>query len=132
MYFPQPFGRLSVIARPKANGGGEHWGVLLLDGSVAHCTPEHGEHISTFAEFAPDLMFRVVRDVPPARFYESIERIRTAVQFPTAQRAYHPTKNNCQSFANRVTGEEPRSPDVERVGLLALAGLFVCAIAFAE
>jgi hypothetical protein len=132
MHFSQPFSRMSVIARPKTHGGGEHWGVLLPDGSVAHNTPERGEHISTLAEFAANLTLRVVRDVPPAHFYESVERIRIAVQSPTAQLAYHPTKNNCQSFANRVTGEAPRSPAVEGVGLLALAGLFVWALARAE
>ena len=61
-----------------------------------------------------------------------MRRIQAAVQSPTAPTAYHSTKNNCQSFANRVTGEAPRSPAVEGVGLIALAALFVYALAMVD
>ena len=121
-----------VIACPKSTGGGEHWGVLFPGNLVAHNTPERGEHISTLSEFAPNGIFRIVREVPHERFHASLRRIQAAVQSPTAPTAYHPTKNNCQSFANRVTGAAPRSPAVESVGLLALAGLFVYALATAD
>jgi hypothetical protein len=113
---------MSVIARPKFNGGGEHWGVLMPGNLVAHNTPERGEHISTLLEFAPDREFRVVRNVLPESFHASMHRIQMALQSPSA---YHATKNNCQSFANRVTGEQARSPTVEAIGLAALAGLFI-------
>lgn len=128
MHLSQAPIQMSVIARRKAHGDGEHWGVLIPRNLVAHNTPERGEHIATFLEFAPDARFRVVRHVPPERFYASMRRIHAAAESPGA---YHPTKNNCQSFANRVTGEAARSPAVEGVGLLALAGCFVFALAAA-
>jgi hypothetical protein len=58
-----------------------------------------------------------------------MRRIQEAIRSP---RAYHATSNNCQSFANRITGEAPRSPAVEAVGLLALAGIFLYALAAQE
>lgn len=131
MYIWNPRPRMLVIARPKHDGAGEHWGVLLPSNWVAHNTPERGEHISPLTEFAPN-GYRIIREVPPERLHDSLWRIRAAVQSPTARGAYHATKNNCQTFANRVTGEVPRSPAVEGVGLLALAGLFVYALARAE
>ena len=124
MYLSQPPIQMSVIARPKIRGGGEHWGVLMPGGRVAHNTPERGEHIASLLEFAPGGRFRVVRHVLPEHFHASMNRIQASIRSPGA---YHPTKNNCQTFANRVTGEAPRSPAVEGVGLLALAGLFVFA-----
>jgi hypothetical protein len=126
MYLSRPSVRMSVIARPKMNGGGEHCGVLFMGNLVAHNTPERGEHVSTLQEFAPGGKFRVVRHVLPEHFHESMHRIREAVQSP---RTYHATKNNCQTFANRLTGEAPSSPAVEGVGLLALAGVFLYALA---
>ena len=123
MYLSQ---RMPVIARPKFSGGGEHWGVMFSGNLVAHNTPERGEHVSTLQEFAPNGRFRVVRHVLPEHFHESMRRIHESVQTP---RGYHATKNNCQTFANRVTGEAPRSPSVEGAGLLALAGLFVYVLA---
>ena len=115
---------MSVIARPKINGGGEHWGVLMPGNLVAHNTPERGEHVSTLLEFAPDGKFRVVRHVLPEHYHASMHRIQMALQSPST---YHATKNNCQSFANRVTGEQARSPTVQAIGLVALAGLFIYA-----
>ena len=125
MYLSQPPLQMSVIARPKISGGGEHWGVLFPGNLVAHNTPERGEHVSTLQEFAPGGKFRVIRHVLPEHFHETMRRIHEAAKTP---QAYHATKNNCQTFANRVTGEAPRSPAVEGVGLLALAGLFVYAL----
>jgi|ERR1700690_1227003 hypothetical protein len=126
MYLSQPSVRMSVIARPKFSGGGEHWGVLFQGNLVAHNTPERGEHVSTLQEFAPAGKFRVVRHVPPEHFQASMRRIQETVQSP---QSYHATNNNCQTFANRVTGEAPRSPAVEGVGWLALAGILVYALA---
>jgi hypothetical protein len=126
MHLSQPPIRMSVIARPKVSGGGEHWGVLFPGNLVAHNTPERGEHVSTLHEFAPGGKLRIVRYVPPEYFHASMRRIQEAVQCPGG---YHATNNNCQSFANRITGEAPRSPAVEGVGWLALAGLLMYALA---
>ena len=127
MYQFQPAAPLSVIARPKANGPGEHWGVLISGNVVAHNTPERGEHVSTLAEFAPQGVVRVVRQVPVERANDSLLRIQAAVQCRGAPAAYHPMKNNCQSFANRVTGEAPRSPTADAIVLVGIAGMLVLA-----
>jgi hypothetical protein len=126
MYLSQPPIRISVIARPKVRGVGEHWGVLFSDNLVVHNTPGRGEHVSTLQEFTPTGRYRVLRHVLPEHLHATMHRIQEAIQSPLA---YHATSNNCQSFANRVTGEAPRSPAVEGAGLLALAGLFLYALA---
>jgi hypothetical protein len=125
VYLSQAPVRMSVIARPKFSGGGEHWGVLIPGNLVAHNTPKRGEHVSTLREFAPAGRFRAIRHVLPEHFHASMRRIQEAVQSP---QPYHATNNNCQSFANRVTGESPRSPAVDGVRWLALAGLLVYAL----
>src|SRR5438876_8619840 len=86
-YLSQPPHRMLVIACPKSTGGGEHWGVLFPGNLVAHNTPERGEHISTLSEFAPNGIFRIVREVPHERFHASLRRIQAAVQSPTAPTA---------------------------------------------
>lgn len=55
---------IAVIARPKLNGLGEHWGVLLPNGMVAHTTDDKGPHYVTYQEFAAGKQVKEIRKVP--------------------------------------------------------------------
>lgn len=120
---------LAVIGRVKW-GMFEHLGVLLPDGRVAHCAPGKGEHVSTLQEFAGrDGRVRIIRRVPPERQHTTIQRIASALRAP---KPYDVFTNNCEVFANRVTGEESKSPQLQAiVTLSALMGI-LCFAAFAR
>jgi hypothetical protein len=55
----------------------------------------------------------------------TLHRIANALRSP---QLYDPATNNCEIFANRVTGEEPVSPQL--VGFVALLAI-VAVLAFA-
>ena len=50
--YANTYSRMAVIARDKLTGFGEHWGILLPTGYVAHNTDERNTHVVTFEEFA--------------------------------------------------------------------------------
>jgi hypothetical protein len=110
---------LAVVGRAKA-GILEHMGVLLPDGCVAHCAPGRGEHISTLQEFAGGQdRVRIVRHVQHPQHHATIAKIAEALRAP---KPYDLLTNNCEVFANRVTGEEPNSPQLR--GIVALFAFF--------
>lgn len=117
--FPQSSG-ISIIARPKLSGLGEHWGVLLANGVVAHSTDDNGPHYVTYQEFAAGRPVEI-RKVPMSEYHATLQRIEQEVSHQTG---YHLLENNCEIFANRVTGGTPESPSVKGwAGLLALVGV---------
>ena len=109
---------ISVISRP-ATGNLRHFGVLLPDGQVAHCTPQRGEHISTVEEFANGRDVKIERSVPAEKYWATLMRVISPMYVP---KAYHLVSNNCEIFANRVTGEKEESPQLQ--GAMMLFGLF--------
>jgi hypothetical protein len=115
---------IAIISRQKA-GIFRHVGVLVPDGRVAHCAPNRGEHISTVEEFAAGGDVTVDRIVAETDHLATLHRIADALRSP---KAYDPATNNCEIFANRVTGEEPVSPQL--VGFVALLAI-VAVLAFA-
>ena len=98
--FPQ-FSGISLIARPKLSGPGEHWGVQLPNGIVAHSTSDKGPHYVTYEEFAAGKPVKKVREVPMSEYDATLGRIEQEVSRRTG---YHLLDNNCETFANRVTG----------------------------
>lgn len=117
MYVSNSF-QIFVVARPKLSGIGEHWGVLLPDGRVAHNTPERGEHLSTFLEFACGRDVRVVESVPASEHQGVVRRVRLMLVAP---RPYRAMANNCEVFKNRLVGKSPESSQVR--GWLTVLGL---------
>ncbi len=116
---------MAVVTRPKPFVAEGHWGVLLPSGAVAHSTPGRGEHISTLAEYGAGSSVEVVRYVPAERHEATVQRISAAMQDPMP---HNPFTNNCQHFANRMTGEPAVSPAVAVLVVVAgLAGLFALA-----
>jgi hypothetical protein len=115
-----------VIARPKLTGLGMHCGVLLADGTVAHNTIERGVEIVSLAEFAANRPVKTIRVVPfekqhviPWRVYDEL----------ASKKPYHAIENNCETFANRVTGAKPESPQANGWMLAMLLGVLYSALA---
>ena len=117
---------ISIIAREKLTGLGEHWGVLLPNGLVAHNTDDKGPHYVTLQEFQAGKSIKVIRKVPPAEHQSTFWRIQQEINNP---QGYHLSANNCEIFANRVTGNIPESPQVKGwFFFLALIGFAALAI----
>ncbi len=114
-----------IIARPKLNGIGEHWGVHLPNGWVAHNTDDKGPLYVTLQEFQAGKSIKVIRKVPPTEYNSTLMRIQQEINNP---QSYHLSANNCDVFANRVTGYVPESPQVKNwVFFFALIGIVVLA-----
>jgi hypothetical protein len=117
---------IMVISRSKG-GVLRHIGVRLPDGRVAHCAPGLGEHISTIEEFAAGLDVTIDRIVSELEQMPTLRRIAEAMQSP---KDYDSTTNNCEMFANRVTGKTPESPQLQGM-VLVLAAVSVLGLAAA-
>ena len=98
-----------VITRAKLNGLGEHWGVQLQDGTVAHYTDDRNLLISSIEEFAQGRDVRIVREVPPHEAAQVPQRLWHIITYP---RAYDAINWNCEIFANWLTGATPTSGQV--------------------
>jgi hypothetical protein len=117
-----PFGTpVRIVARPKVTGLGEHWGVQLPDGNVAHLTPD-GEQIVTYEQFALGRPVREIRRAPPEAHRGIVGRAMASVRRPGE---YRLLDRNCETYATWLMGEAPRSPQVQGAVLLALIAAFV-------
>lgn len=117
-----PFGSpVRIVARPKLSGVGEHWGVQLPDGNVAHLTPD-GEQIVNFQQFALDRTVREVRRAAPEAHGAVVRRAAMSVRDPSQ---YRLLDRNCETYATWLMGEEPRSPQVQGAVLLGLVAAFL-------
>lgn len=112
---------IRIISRPKLTGLGEHWGVQLPDGNVAHLTPD-GEHVVTFNEFAQGRQVKEIRRAPPEQYAQVMQRVTLSVQNPGQ---YRLLDRNCETYATWLLGEEPQSPQVAAVAILGLVAAFL-------
>lgn len=110
-----------IIARTKLTGFGEHWGVQLPDGNVAHLTPA-GEQIVSLAEFAQGRPVKEIRRAAPDQYGQIVWRATATVQNPGQ---YRLLDRNCETYATWLMGEKPQSPQVQGVALLALVAAFI-------
>jgi hypothetical protein len=125
MYFRIQDCPIRIVARPKLSGLGEHWGVQLSDGTVAHRTQERIEVVGlrVFAQGRP------VREVKRARadeYSRIYQRLHAALRAPTDYRLIN---ENCEHFATWLIGEPRESPQVIGWALVGLAAIAVNAIA---
>ena len=107
---------IRIISRPKLTGLGEHWGVQLPDGNVAHLTPE-GEQIVSFTEFAQGRPIKEVRRAAPEQRAQIMQRLSLSLQH---RGTYRLLDRNCETYATWLLGEKPRSPQVEGVIFLGV------------
>lgn len=119
MFFnPHP---IRIISRPKLTGLGEHWGVQLPDGNVAHLTPD-GEHVVSFTEFAQGRPIKEIRRAAPEQRAQIMQRLSQSLQH---RGPYRLVDRNCEIYATWLLGEKPRSPQVEGVIFLGLLAAFL-------
>lgn len=120
MYFSDWTQAVRVIAREKLNGLGLHWGVLLADGTVAHNTIDRGVEIVSLADFAANRPIKTIRVVPFEEHHAVPWRVYEEMSNP---KPYHAIENNCETFANRITGAKAESPQAAAWVLASLFGL---------
>lgn len=114
---------IRIISRPKLFGFGNHWGVQLPNGDVAHHTPL-GERMVSYREFAQGLPVEEIRKAPYERYEAVLQRVRQSTQCPGP---YRLGDRNCENYANWLLGDKPESPQVNGwatvgaiVGIVAL------------
>ena len=112
---------IRIISRPKLTGLGEHWGVQLQDGRVAHLTP-NGEHVVTLAEFTQGRPVKEVRRAAPGQHAQIMNRLALSLQ---QKGSYRLLDRNCETYATWLLGEPPHSPQVEGFILLGLIAAFL-------
>lgn len=107
---------IRIISRPKLTGVGEHWGVQLPNGDVAHLTPD-GEQVVSFAEFAQGRPVTEIRRAALDQRAHIMQRLALSLQ---QRGGYRLLERNCETYATWLLGETPRSPQVEGVIFLGL------------
>jgi len=112
---------IRIVSRPKLSGVGEHWGVQLPNGNVAHLTPS-GEQIVIFDDFAQGRQVKEIRRAPPEHYAQIMRRVTLSVQNPGQ---YRLLDRNCETYATWLIGEKPQSPQVMGVVVLALIAAFL-------
>ena len=112
---------IRIVSRPKLSGVGDHWGVQLPNGNVAHLTPT-GEQIVTFDDFAQGRPVKEIRRAPPEQYAQILRRVTLSVQNPGQ---YRLLDRNCETYATWLIGEKPTSPQVTGVVVLGLIAAFL-------
>jgi hypothetical protein len=110
-----------IIARTKLSGVGEHWGVQLPDGTVAHLTPA-GEQIVSLDEFAQGRPVKEIRRAAPEYYGQIVWRATASAHNPGQ---YRLLDRNCETYATWLMGEKPQSPQVQGVVVLGLIAAFL-------
>lgn len=112
---------IRIISRPKLTGFGDHWGVQLPDGNVAHLTPR-GEQVVSLGDFAQGRPIKEVRRAASEQREQIMQRLSLSLQ----QRGpYRLLDRNCETYATWLVGETPRSPQVEGLFFLSLIAAFL-------
>ncbi|WP_133703876.1 NC domain protein [Roseateles toxinivorans] len=109
---------IRVIARAKLSGIGDHVGVQLPDGRVAHRTPE-GNEVVSLEEFAQGRKLRELRRASLGDYGAILQRVAESMQ---ASANYRLGDNNCEHYASFLMGELPRSPQMQGLATLAAIG----------
>lgn len=112
---------IRIISRAKLSGIGEHWGVQLPNGNVAHLTLT-GEKIVSFYDFAQGRQVKEVRKAAPEHYNQIMRRVFLSVQKPGQ---YRLLDRNCETYATWLIGEKPQSPQVMGAVILGLLAAFI-------
>lgn len=118
-----PVPPIRIVARPKLEMPGEHWGVEYLPDTVMHLGVT-GLRTDSLEEFLQGRPWRVVRS---ATWYERdpiLARVAEAERNPPK---YHLTNCNCEIFANWLFGQPLESPQVNGVAFLGLVAAAIWA-----
>jgi hypothetical protein len=119
------FNPIRVLARPKKNGLGTHFGVEFSSGEIYDYTHDEGLRRVSMKNFADGSAVTVVREIPWHQGLSVRARLEELVRNP---RKYDLLSWNCETFAEWLTSGVPKSAQV--LGGLILIGLvLVVAIA---
>lgn len=111
------YGRIARISRPKLHQmPGEHEGILLPDGRVAHICAGRNPEIVSFADYAQDLPVRLVAQLPREQNDAAISRLNALLR---GRAPYDFLFGNCETFARKVMGEPGVSWQIVTAGILA-------------
>jgi hypothetical protein len=112
-----------AVVSCKKGGLLRHVGILLPNGMVAHCSPKHGEHLSTVEQFASGHDVTIDELIERSQWGSVLQRLNRILLAPSK---YHAVTNNCEVFVNRALARQPTSPQAQGVlfvlSLLALVG----------
>lgn len=114
------FESILVIARPKKNGWGSHFGVQFSTAEVYDYTSEAGFRRVSRAEFADGEAVSVVRTIPWHQRHVVRARLYELMRNPLK---YDLLQWNCETFAEWLTSGVARSAQV--AGVLIAVGLVV-------
>ena len=112
---------IRIVSRSKLSGIGDHWGVQLPNGNVAHLTPT-GEQIVNVTDFAQGRPVKEIRRAVPEQYAQIMQRVTLSVQNPSQ---YRLLDRNCETYATWLVGEKPQSPQVLGVVVLGLVAAFL-------
>lgn len=126
MFVWNPYAQVRVIVRRKLAGGGDHYGVLLPDGSVLDLNAD-GVRLTVYQEFESGLPVKVVYAAPVQETWEILARVQEALSTP---QAYRFLVWNCEHFANWLVGRPAESTQINGAILLGLG--FACWHALAK
>lgn len=115
---------IRLVSRPKLAGPGEHVGVQLPSGHVAHRTPE-GNFLVSFEDFACGRPVRVLRNADLSQQAAITARVAATCNQPAQ---YRLSDNNCEHYATWLMDGAPESPQVAGLATLALVGAFAYAL----
>jgi len=114
------FDPIRVIARPKSNGVGTHFGVHFPDGVVYDYTIEEGLRQVTLEQFEEGVRVVVVREIPWHMAHIVRARLEEVRRNP---RRYNLLAWNCETFAEWLASGVAKSTQV--AGVILLAGVIV-------
>src|ERR1700721_2291271 len=106
---------LIAIVSCKKGGLLHHVGILLPNGTVAHCSPQRGEHLSTGEDFADGHDVTIDELIERSEWGLVLYRLN---RFLVAPSAYHAVTNNCEVFVNRLLARQPASPQLQGILLV--------------
>lgn len=108
-----------VISRPKFNGVVDHHGIVVGFDRVLHNTPERGEHVSSFSDFALGARVQLVnRAGSLAEAFEIVRRAGVILSNPQRWSLVH----NCEVTVAKARGLPPHS---KQLAGWALAGTLI-------
>jgi hypothetical protein len=108
-----------IISRPKLTGLGEHWGVQLPNGYVAHHT-QAGEKLVTLDKFSEGRQVKEIKRADPSQNVQIMQRAAMTIQNPGE---YRLLDRNCETYATWLVGEKPHSPQV--LGVVVLGAIAI-------
>jgi hypothetical protein len=114
-----------VVSRPKVVGVIDHYGIVVGFDRILHSTPERGEHVSSFAEFAFGQPVRLVsRTTSWAEAIEIVQRAGAILSKPATWSLI----NNCEVTVAKAQGLPPHSKQLGWAGVGAAVGLALLAV----